>query len=131
MLIIVIIIVCAGIGYYMYNFMKKDSTKFIPNNEFSSIDPKPEGQLILFYVNWCPHSQTALTTWNVIKQKYSNPKYIISFSETDCDQYEQIASEFNITEYPTILLVKNSNNYEYDSNLSEESLNLFINTVMK
>ena len=56
---------------------------------------------------------------------------IINFSEVDCEKYSQMANQYKITEYPTIILTNKSINYEYDANLSEDSLQLFINTVMK
>ena len=108
--------------WYSFNFS---------NDEYKSTSTVKEGNLILFYVTWCPHSQEALNKWNGIKDKYKNPDYTISFSESDCDKYSEVANKYNITEYPTIILVKDSKNYEYDANLSEDTLNLFINTVMK
>lgn len=129
---VVMFILCLIAGYFMYKYTntQKDS-KFIPNDEYRTTTQKPEGDLILFYVTWCPYSQTALTEWNTIKNSYTSSEYIISFSETDCDKYSQLATQYKITEYPTIILVKGGKNYEYDAQLSEASLNLFINTVMK
>jgi thioredoxin-like negative regulator of GroEL len=125
---IIVIIIIGGISYYLYN--SRPEKTFIYNNEYSSSVITNEGELILFYVKWCPHSNDALTKWNVIKDKYNNPKFKIVFSETDCEQYSEIATKYKIKEYPTIILVKDSKNYEYDADLSEETLNIFINTVM-
>jgi len=125
---IIVFILCSGLAYYLYSRKK---SKFVKNDEYKENDTKQQGSLILFYVNWCPYSQDALTKWETFKYKYNNPKFIIDFSETDCDKYSEVANKYNITEYPTIILVKDSKNYEYDANLSEDSLNLFINTVMK
>jgi len=129
-IILVGLIIITAISYYIYN-TKVDSSIFIPNNEYTSDDSLPEGDIILFYVSWCPHSQTALTLWNTIKTTYTNKNYMINFSEIDCEQYSETAKQYKIKEYPTIILVKNKLNYEYDANLTEASLNLFINTVMK
>jgi glutaredoxin len=120
---------CAGVVYYLY---KPSTNNFVPNNEFVSAN-KSDIQLILFYVKWCPHSKDALTLWNSMKTKIKelNPKYNIEFSEIDCEAYSETATNFNITEYPTIYLVHGIKKYEYDANLSQETLNIFINTVMK
>ena len=69
-------------------------------------------------------------TLNVIKDKYTHPKHKIVFSETECEQYSEVAAKYNITEYPTIILIKDSKNYEYDADLNEDTLEIFINTVM-
>ena len=126
---IIVFIILGGVGYYLYT--RKTKHDFVSNDEYKSSDSVKEGNLILFYVNWCPHSREALNKWNDIKSKYNNPDYTISFSETDCDKYSELADTYNVKEYPTIILVKNSKNYEYDANLSEDTLNIFINTVMK
>jgi thioredoxin-like negative regulator of GroEL len=125
---IVVFIILGGVAYYMYTRNKKN--EFVYNDEYRTTSQKTENSLILFYVTWCPHSQDALKKWNEIKYKYKNPKHIILFSEIDCEQNSDVANTYNIKEYPTIILVKDSKNYEYDANLSEDSLELFINTVM-
>jgi thioredoxin-like negative regulator of GroEL len=127
---IIITIIGAGIVYYLY----KPKNKFVTNNEYVDTETGArEIQLILFYVNWCPYSQTALTEWNKIQSNIAtaNPKYVIDFTEIDCDKNSEMANSFKIKEYPTIFLVKGVTRYEYDANLSEKTLNLFINTVMK
>ena len=40
-----------------------------------------------------------------------------------------MATEFNIKEYPTIILVMNNKKYVYDANLSELTLNKFLQAV--
>ena len=125
---IILTIIGAGIVYYLY----KPSKTFVTNKEYVETGSR-EIQIILFYVNWCPHSQTALTEWNKIQSSVAtaNPNYNIDFSEVDCEKNSEMANTFNIKEYPTIILVKGVTKYEYDANLSEKTLNLFINTVMK
>lgn len=124
---IIVAIILGGVAYYLYSSNKKND--FVYNDEYRTTENK-ENTIILFYVTWCPYSQDALKKWIDIKHKYKNPKHTILFSEIDCDQNSDIANTYNIKEYPTIILVKDSKNYEYDANLSEDSLELFINTVM-
>jgi thioredoxin-like negative regulator of GroEL len=126
---IIVIIIFGGIAYYLYS--RNFNNNFVYNDEYRNINRSKEGRLILFYVNWCPHSKESLDKWNIIKNKYNNPNHTILFSEVDCEKDSEIANNYNIKEYPTIILVKDSKNYEYDANLSEDSLNLFINTVMR
>ena len=130
-LIMLIITSCIAYFIYIYVYTRPDPKLYVPNNEFVSTDTLLEGDLILFYVTWCPHSQKALKDWDLFKKSYSNPEYSISFSEIDCDAQSKLAEKYKITEYPTIILVKNSLNYEYDANIQTDALNLFINTVMK
>ena len=131
--IIGMVIIFGIIAYNLYNnFYKKYNKNFITNNEFKP-NTTIEVVVILFYVKWCKYSDSTKALWDVIKvsDKYNNNTFNITFIEVDCDTTNSLIDEYKIKEYPTIILVKDSLNYEYDANLSEESLNLFINTVMK
>ena len=127
-----IFIIFSGVAYYFYKKFVKPSNKFITNNEFKSVTNTTEAELILFHTIWCPHCKTTMDIWNTLKgnNKYNNKKYIVNFTEIDCDKESAYADSFNIKEYPTIILLKGEKKYIYDANLSEETLELFINTIM-
>ncbi len=128
-IIFILLIVCSTIGYFIYKYyIEVDPNKFIPNNEFKT--SVKESTVTLFYVKWCPHSKVALDKWNSIKSTYTNTKYTITFNEIDCDQFANLAEKYNVTEYPTIILLKNNKKYIYDAELDINTLELFINTVM-
>ena len=128
--VIVFIILC-GISYYMYQqYIIIDPTKFIANNEYKSQSTVKEGSLILFYVSWCPHSKKTMDLWNIKKQDYKHDLYTLTFTEIDCDKYTQTATKYNITEYPTIILIKNEKAYTYDAEFDDATFDLFINSVM-
>lgn len=125
------IIIFSSIAYVMYTkYSKSDPTKFIANNEYKSKASVKEGSLILFYVSWCPHSKKTMDQWNLKKQGYKNDLYAINFTEIDCDKYTQTADKYNITEYPTIVLIKNDKKYIYDAEFDEKTFDMFINSVM-
>jgi thiol-disulfide isomerase/thioredoxin len=125
------LIIFSGIAYYMYTkYSVIDPNKFIANNEYKSSGTLKEGSLILFYVSWCPHSKKTMDQWNIKKQGYKNDLYSISFTEIDCDKYAQTADKYNITEYPTIILIKDDKKYVYDAEFDNKTFDLFINSVM-
>ena len=119
------------ISYYIYKSKKLDPNRFIPNDEFKTNDIKPEAALMLFSVDWCPHCLKTRKVWDEFKSTYKSDKYIITFTEINCDTYANIADSYKINEYPTIILVKNDKKYIYDAEISNDTLELFINTVMK
>jgi thiol-disulfide isomerase/thioredoxin len=130
-IIIVFILSCVGIAYFLFTtFYKKTSTKFVENNEYKLKNNKYNNSLILFYTSWCIHCTKTIELWNTLKTKDKYNKYNIVFLEIDCDQNSADADMYNVTEYPTIILVKDDINYIYDANLSEETLDLFINTII-
>jgi hypothetical protein len=124
-----LIILCI-ISYFMYQqYNIIDPTKFIANNEYKQNVLK-EGTLILFYVSWCPYSKNTMDLWNIKKEGYKNDLYTMTFTEIDCDKYTQTASKYNITEYPTIILIKDDKKYIYDAEFDNNTFDLFINSVM-
>uniref|UniRef100_A0A6C0JMP6 Thioredoxin domain-containing protein n=1 Tax=viral metagenome TaxID=1070528 RepID=A0A6C0JMP6_9ZZZZ len=130
-LTLLLLIVFAGISYYIYKSKQLDPNRFIPNDEFKSIEQVKEVELMLFSVDWCPHCFTTRKVWDSFKSSYKPEGYIVTYVEIDCDKYTNTADSYNISEYPTIILVKNDIKYIYDAEISSDSLELFINTVMK
>jgi len=132
-LMIGIFIIFSGIAYYMYKSFFKPSNKFVTNNEFKGVNTNvTEAELILFYTLWCPHCKTTKEKWDLLKTKtkYNNNNYIVTFTEIDCEKESGAADSYNIKEYPTILLLKGDKKYIYDANLNEDTLDLYINTIM-
>ena len=115
------------IAYFVYKgYMKKIA--YNPNSEYKQNSNL--GELMLFYVDWCPYSQTTLKQWYTYKEKYDGP-YNISFVEIDCDKNTNLADNYNIDSYPTIILLLNGKKYIFDAQMSDEVLTEFINTIMK
>ena len=70
LLLIIFFLVIAGYVYNKYVTPMVD-TKFIANKEFNdkndSSNDAPEVELIIFTVEWCPHSKKAIPIWNELK----------------------------------------------------------------
>jgi hypothetical protein len=74
------------------------------------------------------HSLSLVSTFIVRNFKKLILSFIVNFSY-DCEKNIAEAELYKIKEYPTIILVKNNKKYIYDANLSESTLDIFINTV--
>jgi thiol-disulfide isomerase/thioredoxin len=127
-----IFIIFSIVAYYLYKRFFKTNKAFITNNEFKDVNNVKEADLLLFHTLWCPHCNKTKEKWDELKlsNKYDTNKYLVSFKEIDCDKESAYADTFNVTEYPTIILLKGEKKYIYDANLNEETLDLFINTIM-
>tara|TARA_Y100000992_G_C21162925_1_gene442050 strand:+ start:419 stop:850 length:432 start_codon:yes stop_codon:yes gene_type:complete len=132
-IIILFIIACSYSAYiYFQNYKKKmNDRKFIENGEFFKNKKIVNSELYLFYTKWCPHCKTALKTWKQIENDSTFDKYKINLFKINCDdkEHKTIVKDFNITEYPTIVLLLNDKKYIYDTNLQKESLERFILAV--
>ena len=130
---IIFIFFCIG-SYLCYNFyvnyISPDSNVFVHNKEFRKKGKTKSLDLYLFYVEWCPHSKNTFKIWNEYKKRYDG-EYNISFIEIDCDKHPEKADQYKIDSYPTIILVKDKNKYIFDSNMTNDTMDHFINSIMK
>jgi thiol-disulfide isomerase/thioredoxin len=135
-LVIVLLLV---FGYYTYKQYTNTKLAFNANREYSALDsstPK-NANLMLFYVDWCPHCKTAKPEWDNLKQLYQDKTingYNISFTEYNCTnetpEIEQLMNKYKIEGYPTIKLVKDNQIIEYDAKPTKSTLEQFLNTVL-
>ena len=99
-------------GYMTYKFLynnknkNTENKKFIPNKEFELKD-KTNGDLYFFYTEWCPYSKKSEKIWDEIKKQYTNEDLKLNFIKIDCESDKKMASDYNIKEYPVLLLKKN------------------------
>jgi thioredoxin-like negative regulator of GroEL len=134
--IIVFVLALLGIAafYLIRRFLKdrrdKQNRDFIENKEHE-LYSITEAELYLFSVDWCPHCKDTKVIWDRFTSTYTSDKYQITFVEVDCDERENLAKEFNVEEYPTIVMVKDDKKYYYDANIKKETLEKFIDTIMK
>lgn len=135
--IILLLFFICGIIYiarYFYNkFLENHKKDFIENKEFKfNENNKKEDIIYLFYVDWCPHSREAINEWEKIKEVKIIDDYF-NLHKVDCDnkKNKKLINEFNIKEFPTIILFKNNKKYIFDARLTKETLMRFLKTVYK
>lgn len=82
-------------------------------------------KLILFYTLTCPHSQSFLPVWYRIKNKL--PSYVLS-EEVDCGDNSKkgMCSTYQITGVPTMILVDDGINYNFQGSRTESGVAAFL-----
>ena len=139
-LIIIGIIIFA---YYLYKQVTNaNKTVFNANREHmktggSNSDSNKQAEMILFYVDWCPHCKTAKPEWEKIKTEYEDKQingYNVIFTEYNCTEetaeVEQLMNKYKIEGYPTIKLLKDNQIIEYDAKPTKSTMEQFLNTVL-
>jgi len=128
-----------AVGIYLFYYLPSLKSKYQPNNENFSTGSLPAGEaeLMLFYVDWCPHCKTAKPVWNEIKSQYENKTingYTVIFTEINCTEesaeVEKMMNKYNIEGFPTIKLLKDGQVIEYDAKPTQETLQQFLTTVL-
>lgn len=141
-LIAFIIILFVVTTLYLYNTMilpmyKKNNLPFkdVANNNSEG----NELSIRMFHVEWCPHCRTALPNWQAFCDKYNNTNvngYIIKCDRNgyDCTDDEDpkvkaTVSDYNITSFPTVILFKDNERYDFDAKITRYSLEQFVQSV--
>jgi thiol-disulfide isomerase/thioredoxin len=131
-----IIVLLILLGYYTYKTYIDTKTTFQANREGPAVDLKT-ANLLLFYVDWCPHCKTAKPEWEKLKEQYEDKTingYNIVFSEYNCTnetpEIEELMNKYKIEGYPTIKLIKDNQVIEYDAKPTKSTLEEFLNTVL-
>lgn len=138
-MIVLFTIVLIVIGYYMFTqHSKKDSNEYVANRQYANNkDDMKSAELILFYVDWCPHCKTAKPEWEKVKEAYQGRQingYTIIITEHNCTdesaQNEALLNKFKIEGYPTIKLLKDNQVIEFDAKPTQQNLEEFLNTAV-
>jgi len=86
-------------------------------------------ELFYFYTSWCPYCKKAVVEWNKFKAEWDHKTlngYVLQFQEIDCDVNETTANKYNVTNYPTIKLVKDDVVIDFDAKPTVDSLTRFL-----
>lgn len=137
-MIVLFTIVLIVLGYYMFTqHSKKDSNEYVANRQYANKDDMKSTELILFYVDWCPHCKTAKPEWEKVKEAYQGRQingYTIIMTEHNCTdesaENEALLNKFKIEGYPTIKLLKDNQVIEFDAKPTQQNLEEFLNTAV-
>ena len=139
--IVIIIFVIASI--FAYKWFIQPTVENL--NEDLSNDSKRTGesQLYFFHADWCPHCKAAKPHVDEIKSIYdasSSGKrvndYAIYFEYVDCsDDKNAVVIEkmdkYNVEGFPTIKLKYDGKVADMDAKPDKETIELFLNTMLK
>jgi thiol-disulfide isomerase/thioredoxin len=137
--LILAIILLVVIIIYFINSLLSNKAGFsanrenIPKNENSN----KTANMLLFYVDWCPHCKTAKPEWEQMKEEFDGKQingYTLVFTEYNCTnetpEIEELMDKYKIDGYPTIKLVKDNQVIEYDAKPTKSTMTQFLNTVL-
>jgi thiol-disulfide isomerase/thioredoxin len=127
------------LAYISYSQYSSNKTTFTANREHATINnnSNKSANLMLFYVDWCPHCKTAKPEWEALKSEYEGKSingYMVIFTEYNCTEesaeVSKLMDKYNIEGYPTIKLIKDNQVIEYDAKPTKSTMEQFLNTVL-
>jgi len=136
-IIAVVMLILFGIaGYYAYHkFGTKKQNKFA--NAANANRRNKEVSVLFFHVDWCPHCKKALPEWNTFKSQKDGQEingYVIKCVDMDCtnetSDITRAINEYKIDSYPTVKMLRDGQIIEFDSKITNSSLNSFVETML-
>ena len=87
-----------------------------------------KGVLYFFYVDWCPHCTSAKPVFNKLEDDPSVTSKA-EIKRVNCEGSEdekQLAKDFNVRGYPTVVFVIGGERKELEAGVSEESIKALV-----
>ena len=136
-LLLFVIVVLSLISYFVYKNTVKSTTSYTAKRENMDNGTNKQAELLLFYVDWCPHCKTAKPEWEKLKTEYEGKPingYNVVFTEYNCTtetaEVEELMNKYKIEGYPTIKLIKDNQIIEYDAKPTKTTMEQFLNSVL-
>jgi len=138
-LFVVVAIIFGLMGKYAYD-QYYPQTISSEKNQFDDVANAnmrdDEAIIYFFHVKWCPHCKTALPEWSKFQIEYNGKMVnncLIKCIDMDCtDETPEIThliNDFQIDSYPTVKMIKNNQKIEFDSKITKDTLEQFVNTM--
>jgi thiol-disulfide isomerase/thioredoxin len=92
--------------------------------------PPNEARLYMFYTEWCGFSQKAQPEWNKLEKKLGSTGYFgkthVTPIKVDAEKDKKLATLYEITGYPTVILETSTGRYDFDKRVTYENLMAFL-----
>lgn len=120
--LLIVLVVILLINCYNNNFILNKINNVIKGGEKKNI------KVYLFWAEWCGHSNNFMPTWNKLKEtKMDSINVEFIDIKDDNEEFEDYTNKFEITGFPTLVIL-NKNDYEiYNGERTVESITEFIN----
>lgn len=135
-IILIIIFLTAGI-YWYNNYKKENDNRF--NDVANANNRNSEAKIYFFHADWCPHCKKAQPEWNAFSNQYDKTivnGYKIICLDIDCtldppsDKTKELMKTYNISSFPTVRLLKDDTVIDFDSKITNTTLESFVNTML-
>ena len=113
--ILILLLVVVG-GYLLFNWCQKGKL------EYFSGDTK----LYFFFAEWCGYCKKFKPEWEKLKAESNLGVQLEEVDCTDSNNTPALATEYNVSGFPTLILVNGSNKITYEGARTKDALVSFI-----
>jgi len=115
----------------IYNLFNRPNSSYVEHFSNNNADVK------MFYVDWCGHCKTTKPGYRQFMQQYNDTqvnKKNVRVEMINCEENEtnaQLASQYNVKGYPTIIATVDGHNYVYaNSDKSAEGFGTWLKSLL-
>jgi len=133
-LIFILLVIFILAGYYAFRTFARPYVDGSGSADVANYN-KQQKELIVyfFYADWCPHCKTAKPEWTNFQKTYNSKTmndYTIQCIPINCTEEtpenSKIIQKYSIDSYPTVKMLKDDTIIDFDSKITEGSLEQFI-----
>jgi thiol-disulfide isomerase/thioredoxin len=114
---------------YLYGLPSNKTTK---KETFTTFEKS--ANFLMFYTDWCPHCTHAKPEFKKVMDKCSsgelNGKKIV-VKMINAEENKDIAREYKVEGYPTLIFTKDGKNYTYEGNRTSDDMMSYLETMLR
>jgi thiol-disulfide isomerase/thioredoxin len=135
---VIIALIFGFVAKYAYDnhFNEKTADK----NKFSDVANATTSDnhvtILFFHADWCPHCKSAMPEWIKFKGEYDGKvvnSYTVKCQAINCTEETSdvttAINEYQIDSYPTVKMLKDGQKIEFDSKITQYTLEQFVTTM--
>jgi thiol-disulfide isomerase/thioredoxin len=133
-LVITLLIIFTLAGYYAYRTIARPYVDGSQSADIANYNKQEKEAVVhFFYADWCPHCKTAKPEWLKFQSNFNGKSmnnYTIRCNLVNCteetSENSSIIQKYGIDSYPTVKMLRDGTIIDFDSKISESSLEQFI-----
>jgi len=134
LLVLLLVIIFIAAGAYAYKWFASPIFENETGQDVANYNDRAGTiEVYFFHADWCPHCKKASPQWASFVSSYDNQQVNginVVCVDVDCtDGTDPRIQKYNINGYPTVIILKDGNTINFDSQITSDSLTQFVNSV--
>jgi protein disulfide-isomerase A1 len=125
----IIVAIVVLLVVYLYGLPNNKSTK---KETFATLEKS--ANFLMFYTDWCPHCTHAKPEFKKVIDKCASgeldgKKIVVKM--INAEENKDMAREYKVEGYPTLIFTKDGKNYTYEGNRTEKDMMSYLETMLR
>lgn len=107
---------------YYDKYLKYKSKYMSLKDKLNQTGGGKKTKVMLFKAEWCGHCKSFKPIWDIVTKQYDNLDFVVYDSDKNVDDI----TKYNVSGFPTIIVEKDGNTFEYNEERNADSFNNFL-----